>query len=190
MGRSREAGVLGVVLLLAGCTTASNVQSSPLISNAMTIERQAVDCKRAIANDPRYQHLARLLPLAAPYQASVVQMTNTRTANDDEIRALTAWTQDMQTCRQKVLRYVRESSPISLALVLSAWADEDEVFVGVIRRRLAWGVAATRLRSIQVRLLSKLTDQAIEINAQLSQANEADLSRRVAVFDAITNLAP
>jgi hypothetical protein len=75
-------------------------------------------------------------------------------------------------------------------LVLSAWADEDAVFVGVIQRKLTWGVAATRLRAIQVKLLSELTDRAIQINAQLNSAKQAELSRRVAILDALTNLAP
>jgi hypothetical protein len=156
----------------------------------MSIERQAVTCNRTIASDARYQHLVSLVPLAAPYQASVVQMTNTDRANADEVRALSAWTQDMQRCRQEVIKLVRQSSPISLALVLSAWADEDEVFVGVIQRKLSWGRAATRLRAVQIKLLSSLTDRAIQVDAQLNSAKQAELARRVAVFDAITNLAP
>lgn len=75
-------------------------------------------------------------------------MTNTTRANDDEICAVTAWTQDTQKCRRQVIGYVRQSSPVSLALVLSAWADEDAVFVGVLQRKLSWGVAATRLASV------------------------------------------
>jgi hypothetical protein len=130
------------------------------------------------------------LPLAAPYQASVIQMTNTERANDDEIRALTSWTQDIQKCRREVIGYVRQTSPVSLALVLSAWADEDAVFVGVLQRKLPLGVAATRLRTIQVKLLSELTDRAIQIDAQLNSAKQAELSRRLAIFDAIANLAP
>jgi hypothetical protein len=136
----------------------------------MSIERQAVACNRSVADDARYQHLVSLLPLAAPYQASVGQMTNTDRANADEIRALMGWTQDTQKCRRDVIGLVRQSSPISLALVLSAWADEDEVFVGVIERKLSWGTAATRLRGIQIKLLSSLTDRAIQVDAQLNSA--------------------
>jgi hypothetical protein len=113
-----------------------------------------------------------------------------RSADADEIRSLTAWTQDMQKCRREVIGLVRQRSPISLALVLSAWADEDEIFVGVIQRKLSWGSAATRLRAIQIKLLSSLTDRAIQVDAQLNSAKQAELARRVAVFDALTNLAP
>jgi len=181
---------VGSALWLVGCATVPDVRSDALLSDAMSIERQAVTCNRSVAGDVRYQHLARLLPLAAPYQASVAQMTNTDRANADEIRALTAWTHDMQRCRREVIGLVRKSSPISLALVFSAWADEDEVFVGVIQRKLSWGSAATRLRTIQIKLLSSLTDRAIQVDAQLSSAKQAELARRVAVFDALTNLAP
>jgi len=96
----------------------------------------------------------------------------------------------MQTCRRRVANYLRQNSPTSLAPVLSAWTDEDEVFVGVVQRKLSWGTAATRLRTIQISLLSKLTDRAIQLDAQFNSARQAELSRRVAVFDALTNLAP
>lgn len=182
--------LVGSALWLVGCATTPNVQSNTLLTDTMSIERQAVTCNRTIASDARYQHLVSLVPLAAPYQASVVQMTNTDRANADEVRALSAWTQDMQRCRQEVIKLVRQSSPISLALVLSAWADEDEVFVGVIQRKLSWGRAATRLRAVQIKLLSSLTDRAIQVDAQLNSAKQAELARRVAVFDAITNLVP
>jgi hypothetical protein len=181
---------VGSALWLVGCATTRNVQPNTLLTDTMSIERQAVTCNRTIASDAHYQHLASLVPLAAPYQASVVQMTNTDRANADEVRALSAWTLDMQRCRQEVIKLVRQSSPISLSLVLSAWADEDEVFVGVIQRKLSWGRAATRLRAIQIRLLSSLTDRAIQVDAQLNSTKQAELARRVAVFDAITNLAP
>jgi hypothetical protein len=182
--------IFGIGFLLVGCATAADRQPDRLLSDAVTIEREAVACYRSIASEARYQHLTRLLPLAAPFRASVIQMINTARANDAEISALTAWTQDLQKCRRQVIGYVRQSSPLSLALVLSAWADEDAVFVGVIQHKLSWGVAATRLRAIQVKLLSGLTDRAIEIDAQLNSAKQAELSRRVAFFDALTNLAP
>jgi hypothetical protein len=188
--RSNPWIILASTLWFGGCVTHPDAQSANLLSGAITIERRAVTCNRSITSDARYQHLVGLVPLAAPYQASVAQMTNTDRANDDEAHALTAWTQDIQKCRREVIDWVRQSSPISLALVLSAWADEDEVFVGVIQRKLSWGVAATRLRAIQIKLLSSLTDRAIQVDAQLSSAKQAELARRVAIFDAITNLVP
>ena len=130
------------------------------------------------------------MPLTNPYRASVVQMTNRERASEDEISALSAWTQEMQTCRQQVIGYIRQNSPVFISLVLSAWAQEDEVFVGVIQRKLSWGTAAARLRATQIKLLSDVTDRAIQIDAQLSSTKQAELSRRVAVFDALTNLAP
>jgi hypothetical protein len=182
--------VVGGGILLSGCATEADVKSNQMLSDAITVERQAVACNHSIANQPRYQNLNSLIPLAAPYRASVTQMANSGRANDDDIRALIAWTQDMQKCRQQLIDYVRQSSPVSLSLILSAWAEEDAVFVSVIQRKLSWGAAATRLRAVQVKLLSELTDRSIQIDTQLNTAKQAALSRRVAIFDALTNLAP
>src|SRR6201999_3378664 len=93
------AWIVGGGLLLVGCATSADPQSTKLLSDAITTERNAVACKRSIASETRYQNLMTLLPLAAPYQASVVQMTNVTRGNDNEIRALIAWTQDIQKCR-------------------------------------------------------------------------------------------
>jgi hypothetical protein len=188
--RALEPCIAGTAFVLAGCATSADIQSNQLISSAISAQREAAACNRSIASDARYQYIATFLPLAAPYQATVAQMTNTDTADDAESRTLLAWTQDMQKCRQQVIGYFRQSAPIFLALVLSAWADEDGVLVGVIERRVSWGDAATHLRTIQVRLLSSLTDRAIQVDAQLDRTRQAELSRRVAIFDAITNLAP
>jgi hypothetical protein len=101
--------------LLAGCATAAVKPSDKFLSDTIIIEREALACKRSIASQARYQNLTGLLPLAAPYQASVIQMTDADLANDGERRALTAWTQDIQKCRGQVIQYVRQSSPVSLA---------------------------------------------------------------------------
>jgi hypothetical protein len=180
---------LGSFLLL-GCSTAADVQSKHLLSDALTVERQAIACNRSVASDARYQHLTNLLPLAALYQASVLQMTNANLATDEEIGTLMAWTQDMQKCRRAELEYIRQNLLLSLSLVLSAWTEEDEIFVRVIQRKLSWGVAATHLRAAQVKLLAALTDRSIQLDAQLNSATQAELSRRVAIFDALTNLVP
>lgn len=57
----------------------------------------------------------------------------------------------------------------------------------MIQRQLLWGAAATRLRTIQAKTLSDLTDRAIQIAAELDSAPLLELSRRVAILDALTN---
>ncbi len=184
------AHLVGICIFLAGCSTQADIQSNQLVSDAISIQREAASCNRSIAGKARYRSISTLLPLASPYQATVSQMTNTNKADGTEVSALLAWTQDMQTCRQQVIGYVRQSAPIFLAPVFSAWAEEDEVLVSVIHRKISWGDAASRLRTIRVKLFSNLTDRAMQLDAQLNAARQAELSRRVALFDAITNLAP
>ena len=96
----------------------------------------------------------------------------------------------MRKCRRQVADLVRQNSPVYLAMILSAWTEDDEIYVGVIQRKLAWGIAVTQLRRAQDKLLSDLTDQVLQISAQLNSKKQSELSRRVAVFNALTNLAP
>jgi hypothetical protein len=144
-------------LFVCGCATQADHVSDQLVANAVTVAREAAACRQAIAGERRYQELDRLMPLAAPYRASVVQMSNTERVRPEEVDTLIAWTEDTRACRQQVVTYTTRNEPVFLPLVLSNWAEEDDVFVGLIQRKLSWGAAVTR---------------------------------RVAIFDALTNLTP
>ena len=190
MLQPKKLWLLGSTFLLTSCVADSSRATQQQLSEAISIQSEAVACNQALANDDRYRPIMKLLSLAAPYQVSVAQMANSHLADHDEVLALVAWTHEMQRCRQKVLGYVRQNDPTFLSMLLSTWAKMDQVFVGVIQRRLSLGAAATRLRTIQIDLLSDVTNRTIQIDAQLNTARQTELTRRVAIFDALTNLAP
>ena len=58
--RSMTLGIFGSGLLLVGCATTSDAQSDKLLSDAITIEREALACNRSVASEARYQNLTGL----------------------------------------------------------------------------------------------------------------------------------
>ena len=57
-------------------------------------------------------------------------------------------------------------------------------------RKLAWGNLVQKLRTNHAEMLDALTHQITQLSQQLGTEKQAELSRRVAFFDALTNLAP
>ena len=190
-GSQLKCVIAAIASLMAGaCSTSADVNADEFSADAMTISQDAASCRRSLADNIEYGPVARRMPLVDIYQATVQQMADTRLASANEVSALLAWAQELQKCRYKTLAAIRQRAPIALASVLTAWNGEDEVFVLLSKRRLSWGDAVIRLRSNRADLLSKLTEQAFRESAQLSASKQAELSRRVSILNALTNLAP
>ncbi len=190
MTKLTNAIVAAASVVLGACSTSADIEADAFSTDAMTISRDAASCRRSLADDAEYQPVARRMPLVDIDQATVQQMADTRLASSNEVGALLAWAHELQKCRHNTMAAIRQRAPIALASVLTAWNGEDEVFVLLSKRRLSWGDAVIRLRSNRAELLAKLTDQAFRESAQLNASKQAELSRRVSILNALTNLAP
>ncbi len=176
--------------MLAACSVSVDVDTNRQMADLLSLSREALACRRSVASDPQYQMIAARMPLVRLYLATLAQMADTRFATDDEINALALWTHAIQTCREHLVDAVLRQTPASLAPFITSWNEQDQVFVLLVRRKLAWGEAVLRLRTVEAELFSKLTDQAVQIAAELNRNKQAELSRKIAIFNALTNLAP
>jgi len=181
---------VAIDLMLGACSTAADINANSFLIDDVSVSQDAASCRRSLANNIEYEPIARRMPLVDIYQATIRQMADAQLATPEEVSVLLAWTQELQKCRQKTLAAIRQHSPIALGRVLTAWNAEDGVFVLLSKRRLTWGNAVTRLRTIRGELFSKLTDQAFRESAQLNANKQAQLTRRVSILNALTNLAP
>jgi hypothetical protein len=181
---------VAINLLLGACSTSADINANSFLTDDISVAQDAASCRRSLASNIEYEPIARRMPLVDIYQATIRQMADAQLANPEEVSALLAWTQELQKCRQKTLAAIRLQSPIALGRVLTGWNAEDGVFVLLSKRRLTWGDAVTRLRTIRAELFSKLTDQAFRESTQLNANKQAELTRRVSILNALTNLAP
>jgi hypothetical protein len=187
---SRSWLVIATLLIPTACTTSADTEAHRRVSELLAVSREAIVCRRSIAANARYQAIAIHMPLTAVYRATLAQMSDTRFATDGEIRTLALWTQDIQQCRQRLINTVLTQIPASLAVFVASWNRDDGIYVLLSERKLAWGPAVMRLRIIEAELLSNLTDLMFRITTRLSREEQAELSRRIAIFNALTNLAP
>jgi hypothetical protein len=86
--------LLAMTLLMTACTTSAKFEADRLFADVVSASRKGLACRYSVASNPRYQLIAAHMPLVAVYRASLVQMTDTRLATDDEIQALALWSKE------------------------------------------------------------------------------------------------
>jgi hypothetical protein len=177
-------------VLLYGCVTTADNQSKQLAATFTSVSHEANACRSHVAADPRYRQLAVHMPLVQPFDTTLVQLTDPRFASHDDIVALGYWLDDMQSCRAHLSDAVLRAFPVALSVLVAGWNRDDETFADLADHKLAWGPAVRRLRNNRAETLKELTDQMLTMAKQLNSNEQAELSRRVAVLNAITNLAP
>jgi hypothetical protein len=182
--------VAGIALVLSACATPADFEAKTETATIIAAAREVMSCRRTIAAKPRYQALAKHMPLVMSYSTTLVQMTDTAFASDDNVVALGLWLDDIRECRRLVADAAVRDFPTSLAVIVANWNKDDEAFVLLATRKLGWGKTVMKLRTNHAEMLDAMAHQLTQLSQRLSSEKQAELSRRVALFNAVTNLAP
>ncbi|HUN44588.1 MAG TPA: hypothetical protein VMU81_30230 [Acetobacteraceae bacterium] len=179
-----------VALLLTACSVSAQQEVQRVAASAIDASRVAQNCRSQVGGDPTYQQLATRMPLASVFDATLSQMSDPSFADSDEVASLGLWLRDVGKCRDQVFDITLRDFPTALSVLVTNWNKDDETFVLLATHKLAWGKAIMRLRANHAEMLSALSRQALEISQQASAERQAELTRRVALLSALTNLAP
>jgi len=147
------------------CATPGTPDAGGIAPTTVAASREVLACRRSVAANPEYRPIAAHMPLIEFDRATVVQMGNPSLSTDEDIAALTASSEDIQQCRRKLQETVPRDIPATFAISIAGWNDNDTTLSPLVKRKLTWGAAATRLRTA-----------------------EAELARRVAIFNALTGM--
>jgi len=128
--------------------------------------------------------------LGSAFDATLPQMTDTRLASPGDITSLGTWLKNLEECRHEISRIALRDFPTALAILVTAWNKEDETFILLATQKLTWGKAIMAIRASHAEMLNALVRQAQQLAQQASAERQAELSRRIALFTALTNLAP
>jgi hypothetical protein len=186
----RRSLVIALLLLVhAGCTT-SDTDALRLSDTLESGAQLGMQCRSSIAAKPEYRVLAVHLPLADVEQASLTQMIDRSLADQEEVSALVAWQRDVRGCGDQLIDLARRTIPAYVPIVIAAWNKDDEVFVLLARRKIAWGDAVLRLKANRSELLTKVTDQLSRMTTELNQRKQMELNRRASYFDSLLSVVP
>jgi hypothetical protein len=177
-------------LIVCACTTSADVETTTKTANMIAAAHDVQVCRGTIAAKPGYQALAKHMPLATPYSTTLLQMTDAAFASDDDIVTLGLWLDDIRKCREQIVDAAVRGFPTSLAVIVDRWNKDDEAFVLLATRKLPWGKMVLKLRTNHAEMLDAIARQELQLSQQLSSERQAELSRRVALFNALTNLVP
>jgi len=186
---------LGVILpagalLLTACSVSAQQEVQRVAASAIAASRVAQNCRSLVGGNPSYQRLAARMPLASVFDATLSQMSDPSFADRHEVASLGLWLKDVEKCRDQVFDITLSDFPTALSVLVANWNKDDETFVLLAARKLAWGKAIMRIRANHAEMLSALSRQALEISQQASAERQAELTRRVALLSALTNLVP
>ena len=182
--------LLLVPLIVAACTASTQLEMQRAASNIMVASRVAQTCKSSIGNKDRYQVLARHMPLDSVFDTTLVQMTYGSFATHDDVVSLGFWLEDVRKCRDQISETAMSDFPTALAVLVTNWNKDDQTFVLLATRKLAWGKAVMAIRTNHAETLAELARQTLQASQQATAERQAELSRRIALLSALTNLAP
>jgi len=178
------------VSLLSACSTSTVLEEQQETDRIIAASHSAQTCRDTIAAQPRYQVLARHMPLVVVFDATLMQMTDTTLASNDEIATLGLWMDDLRNCRRELENVVLAEFPLLIVPLTTNWNSDDATFVQLARRKVAWGQAVMELRTHRAQMLHDVADGVLQESKQISTEKQAESSRRIALFDALTNLFP
>jgi hypothetical protein len=119
-----------------------------------------------------------------------VQMTDGSFATHDDVVSLGFWLEDLRKCRDQISETAMSDFPTALAVLVTNWNKDDQTFVLLATRKLAWGKAVMAIRTNHAETLAELARQTLQASQQATAERQAELSRRIALLSALTNLAP
>jgi hypothetical protein len=182
--------LLAMTLTMSACATAADSTARRQAADFVAASRDALACRNTVAAKHRYQALATHLPLTTVFNATLLQMADSNLASEDDIVTLGLWLDDMQECRNRLVADVLRTFPTALASVVVNWNKDDRTFVLLAKRKLVWGEAIMTLRTNRAEMLDQISRQILQLAQQLNAEKQAELTRRVAIFSALTNLSP
>lgn len=134
-------------LLLGSACTPTQAEKTQFTETVQSAGQRERDCRRSVAAKPEYQIIAKHMPLDDVNQATLTQMIDVNLSNSTEDLALDRWQRDMRACADQLIGMLRNTTPVLIPIIVTAWNKEDETLVLLVHRKIAWGDAVMRLKT-------------------------------------------
>jgi hypothetical protein len=150
----------------------------------------AIACRTAAAQNPRYRILDERMPLTDIGSASLPQMTDPDLATRAQILALDTWSRDLNRCREPLLQATYNTLPSFGPIIEAARDEDDATFVQLTEHKVTWGKAVTQLKRNRTTLRANLTAGADQVLAELGKQEQEQLNRRATIVSSIIRTLP
>jgi hypothetical protein len=182
----RVAALLLTGALLAGCTTAAQRQYQAIKSNNQSALQDLQTCAMAVYNSPEFAPLRRHVHFK-PTDATLEQLTDANVATDEEIRVILEEHPKLQSCRQRTLDQISQTTPTAVPIFLAITTKSEDSLIDLIQKKQSWGAHVRRVRDVTIAGDAELQAEGQRVVAGLQQSHEAELARRQAAADAFVH---
>jgi len=176
--------VLLTVALLSGCQTTAQRQYQAIKSNNQSAIQDLQMCVTTVYNSPEFALLRKHLPLKVT-DATLEQLSDDSLATDQEISVILVEHPKLQSCRQRAIDQISQTSPTVVPIFLAITTKSEDSLINLIQKKQGWGAHVRRVRDVTVAGTSELQLESQRIEAGLQQSHEAELARRQAAADAL-----
>ena len=150
----------------------------------------AIACRTATAQNPRYRILDERMPLTDIGSASLPQMIYQGFATPAQVLALDTWSHDLNACREPLLQVTYNTLPSFGPIIEAARDEDDATFVQLAEHKVTWGEAVIRLKRNRTTLRANLTARADQVLAELGKQEEEQRNRRATILSSIIRTLP
>ena len=178
--------MLATAGLLFGCATGAQRQLAGMAANSRSASQEFQNCATAIYNQPELEPLRRNLPLS-PENASLAQLANTNHVSPEEAQLILANHPKLQACRQQFISQLSQATPTLAPIFVKAVTATDDSTVALLQKKLRWGEFLQRVRQITLERRAETEAEGRRVLAGLEQAHEAEVARRQAAIQALSN---
>jgi hypothetical protein len=182
----------GVALLLAGllggCATAAQRQYQAMATGNLAILAQAQNCTTEVYNSPDAASIRSHSPID-PREATLAQLSDQSLPNKQEIAAVLVLHPRLQACRKAILDGLLNTTPSVIPILTKEYAGADDDTIAFVQRKMSWGERVKRARDRLIGLQASLEAEQQRIIAGLERSHEAELARRQAATNAISQWA-
>jgi hypothetical protein len=180
-------------LIAAACAGPSQLERRNVeldLQRFVAATNDAIACRTAAAQNPRYRILDERMPLTDIGSASLPQMTYPGFATRAQILTLDAWSHDLNACREPLLQVTYNTLPSFGPIIEAARDEDDATFAQLTKQKVTWGEAVMRLKRDRTTLRANLTARADQVLAELGKQEQEQLNRRATIFSSIIRALP
>ncbi len=122
-------------------------------------------------------------------QATLEQLSDASKITKVEAAAIFKVHPRLQECRHSALDQIAQTTPTFVPILANEYSKNDLLLVDLIQRKISWGEELKRARELVADATAELMQEGERIDAGLEQSHEAELARRQAAFNALSQYA-
>jgi hypothetical protein len=165
-------------LSFAGCSTGAQQEATRLKSVVAEYKAKGDDCNQKIAGNPDYSPLKSKTVVDGAQQFTLQMLNDKTSPNKQDISLLNRLYGDYQECRKFFMESVSQTLPLSVNAFVELSSESDKLWVQATAGRLTWGQFNQGRKDIVTRRQEELNQATAQVNSQLQNQNQAELTQR------------